>query len=109
MSHPITEANLLAAGYKKYPRPAAARERYVCMYEKHIFDEKGSKYCIKVYLYEHAGYSFCVQFEKANGEHVNVEHLEDCSIEEQEAFFEEIWSNVPSISYQDAYLKEENR
>lgn len=110
MSHQITEADLLAAGYTQYPRLVATSGRHLCLYDKHIFDEKGSKYYIKVYLYDQAEspfYSFRVQFEKKNGEHVNVENLEECSIEDQEAFFEEIWLNTPSISYQDAYLEED--
>lgn len=103
----ITEAALLEAGYKRYSAPLTSPNAE-CLYEKIISDDKGIKYFLHVDVYNLSRYGlnemsfdFNVQFNTLRGDRVNVQNLAKCSIAEHEAFFEEVWQSVNSITYMD--------
>jgi hypothetical protein len=101
MNHPITEADLLAADYRQHRIPLGSGELVDHFYQKSVASADGIvRYLIDVYHYDLSkhtperpdGYKVEAMFRKPSGGLFVVGHREECSIEDHEAFFEQIWA-----------------
>ena len=103
----MNDKDIEKAGYKRFDYLPLFHEGATTFWQKRIVDDIGKKYFIDVYRYdfpEHpytgdkipTSYEFSMQFCK-DGDALNVELLSswnDKSIEEIEAFIEEMWTKL---------------
>lgn len=106
----ITSKDLIEAGYKPFKQKNV--KNYTEQgYQKRFGDTKGKRYFITVWEYDNRnyqdrvpnlpdfGYSPESQFE-CNGVTFNVETIGQNSVEQMEAFFEEMWKSMMCDYYE---------
>lgn len=52
----MTEIELLAGGYRKYP-PHTVLDRFDALFQKTIRDEKGKRYSVNIRMWDHTKYN----------------------------------------------------
>jgi hypothetical protein len=87
---------LLAAGYRRYPRPSMIQLEATVFYQKRISDELGVMFFLDCYLYEHKEYpinaEFFAHFRADSAAYRLMEYAKDCfDLGTTESLFLSLW------------------
>lgn len=111
-SQRFTEADLLAAGYRKFDNSSGSiLNGSKCLYQKRIRDDRGTRYFIDLFLFDFRGwdnypYQFSwqadFQFQVPEiGTVTGVVHLVDDTLESVEAKYAELFTRLKADHYEE--------
>jgi hypothetical protein len=104
---PVTEADILARGYRPYRDSMKSGQFYTGNWYLRIVDDVGIRYSINITGYEFPGqtvrYSANAQLHEQHrfdGSVFNVERYVSAGLEEIEAFFDKLWTSMKLDYYE---------